>query len=267
MTRWIGFVLGAALALAAVHRLGVCDLAPLPDHARAMGRAILDRVPTEREARTVPNGGGGAMVPERQAGTAGETAESAEGGDDGPSQKSKAETVPAPLAASRPRLPSEGKRLVNEQVSGPTAGIQTDSGGRETDREVGSTTDDAPAVHPAPGPGSGVADAGLFSDQPEGAAATPRVRTSQDAPDKGFSPAGEQASLPATSIWAPFRSRRSAEGFAEHLHKRFGSDLEVRQAGPGVYGVYLTAATEDELADGLARLRSAGALPGPEARR
>ncbi|MEZ5557591.1 MAG: hypothetical protein R3E86_03490 [Pseudomonadales bacterium] len=54
---------------------------------------------------------------------------------------------------------------------------------------------------------------------------------------------------PATNdatVWGPFRSQRSALGFAEHLSRSLDHAFEVSRRGPGRYEVYFDYATDAE---------------------
>jgi hypothetical protein len=73
------------------------------------------------------------------------------------------------------------------------------------------------------------------------------------------------ASAPAPGmqpVWVPFRSERSATGFAERLAARLDHPFEVRRRGPGVYEVAFAYGGEAERAQLLERVRAAtGAAP------
>jgi hypothetical protein len=73
------------------------------------------------------------------------------------------------------------------------------------------------------------------------------------------------ASVPAPgmqAVWVPFRSERSATGFAERLAARLDHPFEVRRRGPGVYEVAFAYGGEAERAQLLERVRAAtGAAP------
>jgi hypothetical protein len=106
----------------------------------------------------------------------------------------------------------------------------------------------------------------MSGDPPPGVAEFSEPRSSDDEPTR--SPTERDSVLPdpgpaashAANIWAPFRSERSAEGFAAHLRERFDMRFEVRRAAPGIYQVFLMAESESRLAEDLDRLRGAGPL-------
>ena len=251
MTRWAGFVLGAILAVAAVHGLGVCDLVPVRDDVLAAGRAIVGRAASLIEAR-----------PESETAASGPVAAASVTGAEGPGFSAVSAPGLPPRAEPSSGLPGAGERPLEPKADASGAArvplAYRGSPGSEGGLQDG---DSGPASVPA----SELPGTDALPEQSD--TGHPRAAVAAGAPDGQPAIASAAGSLPAASIWAPFRSRRSAEGFAGHLRDRFGSDLEVRRAGPGVYGVYLTAATEEQLADDLARLRSAGALPAPETRR
>jgi hypothetical protein len=264
MTRWIGFVLGAALAVAAVHRLGVCDLVPVRDDVLAFGRTMLGRVPPMNAARPGEHEGNSEAGARPHARQPGRARSATDGGSPAFAVDTGDGPVPREPAASRTGSPGDGQRPME-----PSAGAA----------RVARSIPPGPVFrgpeHAADGTGDPASPADAASAYPAGHDLADEAQTAQASADPGPGPAAPDrrsatpagdGNLPAASIWAPFRSRRSAEGFAGHIRERFGADLEVRRASPGVYGVYLMAATEEQLADDLARLRSAGALPGLESR-
>lgn len=74
--------------------------------------------------------------------------------------------------------------------------------------------------------------------------------------------AADEAAAGVQPVWVPFRSERSAAGFAERLEARLEHPFEVRRRGPGVYEVAFAYAGEAERTQLLERVRAAtGAAP------
>jgi hypothetical protein len=67
-------------------------------------------------------------------------------------------------------------------------------------------------------------------------------------------------------LWNPFRSRASAQGFADHLSRLSGRRLSVEHQGPGQYRVLLAYRDETDLRLGLALIEEVSGL-SPEAPR
>lgn len=78
-------------------------------------------------------------------------------------------------------------------------------------------------------------------------------------------PAAPSADGPAAGVqpvWVPFRSERSATGFAERLAARLDHPFEVRRRSPGVYEVAFAYAGETQRTELLEGVRAAtGAAP------
>jgi hypothetical protein len=65
-------------------------------------------------------------------------------------------------------------------------------------------------------------------------------------------------------LWNPFRSRASAQGFADHLSRLSDRRLRVEHQGPGQYRVLLAYRDETDLRLGLAMIEEVSGL-SPEA--
>ena len=97
-----------------------------------------------------------------------------------------------------------------------------------------ATAPQAPAQQPSPEPEAG-ALAGLAA------------RTERTLPT-------EIGEMPVASVWVPFHSQMSAEGFAARLSRELDHDFSVQRHGAGSYQVVFNATTSAEREQLLARI-------------
>ncbi len=129
---------------------------------------------------------------------------------------------------------------------------------------------------PAPQPSSQVpvesADPPAVGAAPAQAGPTPN----QDAPESSSPPGfprlvAESTPVVATTarsiaepswhpLWNPFRSRISAQGFADHLSRLSGRRFSVEHEGPGQYRVHLAYQDATDLQLGLALVEAVSGL-------
>jgi len=119
----------------------------------------------------------------------------------------------------------------------------------------------APGTHgePVPTEQTGATRAQGSSDDPETAGELPAApaRIDNPAPDPGQD---LEADGNWFAFWTPFRSRASAEGFAQHLIQATGQDIRVLRIGPGEYRVAFFHNGEEDRQRHLASLESASGL-------
>ncbi|MGD8976993.1 MAG: hypothetical protein PVG91_05255 [Gammaproteobacteria bacterium] len=119
----------------------------------------------------------------------------------------------------------------------------------------------APGADGEPGPSERTGDAGTrgSSGGPETAGERPAPPALEDdpAPDPGQE---LEADGNWFAFWTPFRSRASADGFAQHLIRATGQDIRVLRIGPGEYRVAFFHNGEEDRQRHLASLESASGL-------
>ncbi len=235
MTRFLGFLAGVVVTLAVVHRTGVPGLQELPLTVADVQHRLHSVLAAE--AGSEPVGADPLLAAD-------------------PGLEEPAAVVVLPEPPPGPEL-GEGILAAGGDAPGVAA---TDPGAGAPVQDAPFGTDGAADVLPD-GPTSEPAG----DLRPQNPVATDPV------PDPGNTAAGALGTPPggpaSASIWAPFRSERSAEGFAGYLRERFDMKFEVRRAAPGIYQVFLTAESETGLTNDLARLRVAGTLASLEDKR